>query len=253
MTVEGEVARLYERRQRWEVNREALLDEVIGSAPIEPQEDFAYLHLFARPVVPDEDFLDRAREEQQAGQFLSNLVSGATDAVTFLSRYEPDLSGNYNFERRADGWVTRQGLDEHGNPYHDPSMVLSMQVNLDGGGHLFCGGVAELYDNNLLIFEVLVAGLTTKFLAVMGRLYTAGAYLGPVDVGLAVTGIRGGISDVLRNRRGVRPYAFDKDDYRRTDRFLASALENDPRSAARSLVFPLIRATTRDSYDPFVD
>jgi hypothetical protein len=31
---EGEVARLYERRQRWEVDRDGLLDEAIESAPI---------------------------------------------------------------------------------------------------------------------------------------------------------------------------------------------------------------------------
>lgn len=63
---EGEVARLYERRQRWEVDRDAMLEQAIESAPIPPHEDFAYLHLVARPVVPDEDLFDRASEGQQA-------------------------------------------------------------------------------------------------------------------------------------------------------------------------------------------
>jgi hypothetical protein len=49
LLTEGEVARLYERRQRWEVDRDAMLDEAIFSAPIEPHEDFAYLHVVARP------------------------------------------------------------------------------------------------------------------------------------------------------------------------------------------------------------
>jgi predicted HTH transcriptional regulator len=44
---EGEVARLYERRQRWEVDRDAMLKEAIDSALIGLHEDFAYLHLVA--------------------------------------------------------------------------------------------------------------------------------------------------------------------------------------------------------------
>jgi hypothetical protein len=58
---EGEVARLYERRRRWEVDREALLKEAIDRTPLESREDFGYLHLVARPVVADEGTLDRAR------------------------------------------------------------------------------------------------------------------------------------------------------------------------------------------------
>jgi hypothetical protein len=38
-----------------------MLDKAINAAQIEPHEDFAYLHLVARPVVPDEDLLDKAR------------------------------------------------------------------------------------------------------------------------------------------------------------------------------------------------
>jgi predicted HTH transcriptional regulator len=56
---EGEVARLYERRRRWEMDRGAMLDEAIELAPIPPREGFAYLHLVARPVVPDEELYDK--------------------------------------------------------------------------------------------------------------------------------------------------------------------------------------------------
>jgi len=40
LLTEGEVARLYERRQRWEVDRAAMLDEAIESAPIPAHEGF---------------------------------------------------------------------------------------------------------------------------------------------------------------------------------------------------------------------
>ncbi len=70
-------------------------------------------------------------------------------------------------------------------------------------------------------------------------------------MGLAVTGLRGGISNVLNSRFGVDPTPYDKDQYRRTERLSASILSSDPRGAARKLVLPLLRAITRDGYDPF--
>lgn len=96
-----------------------------------------------------------------------------------------------------------------------------------------------------------MAGLTTKFLSVLGGLYAASDYFGPVDVGLAVTGLKGGISYALSQRIGIQPTPFDKEQYRRTERFSAATLVNDPRGAASRLVLPLTRAITRDSYDPF--
>ncbi len=133
----------------------------------------------------------------------------------------------------------------------DPSLVLDLEVGLDGRGRLFCGRAAEEYRDRLLVIDVLVAGLTARFLAVMGELYSAGGYLGLVDVGMAVTDLRGGISYVLSRRLGVDPTPFNKDSYRRTERLSAPMLSSDPRGAARKLVLPLSRAITRESYDPF--
>lgn len=87
----------------------------------------------------------------------------------------------------------------------------------------------------------------------MGGLYAAGGYLGPVDMGLAVTGLKGGVSYILHSRIGVDPTPYDKDQYRRSERLSASMVSSDPRGAARKLVLPLLRAITRESYDPFSD
>lgn len=249
---EGEVARLYERRQRWEVDRDAMLDGAIESAPIPPHEDFAYLHLVARPVVPDEDLYDRASEGQQAMQFLSGLISAASSAGAFSS-FSPDLYGGHNYERRADGWAASWGLGIEWKEREDPSSVLDLVVGLDGSGRMFCGRAAERRPDHFLIFEPLVAGLTAKFLAVMGGLYAAGGYSGPVDVGVAVTGLKGGVSYHLRGNPWVERTPYDRDEYRRTARLPASRLVGDPRGAARTLVLPLLRAVTLDSYDPFSD
>jgi hypothetical protein len=116
---------------------------------------------------------------------------------------------------------------------------------------MFCGRAAHRYQDRLLIFESLVAGLTAKFLAVMGGLYNAGGYLGPVDVGVAVTGLRGGVSYLLRDNPWIDRAPYNKDRYLRTERFPASQLVGDSSGAARTLVLPLLRATTLESYDPF--
>jgi hypothetical protein len=96
-----------------------------------------------------------------------------------------------------------------------------------------------------------VAGLTARFLTLLGGLYVAGSYFGPVDVGLAVTGLRGGISHWLSQQIAASPRPYDKERYRRTGRFSAIKLKDDPRGAARKLVLPLARALTNESYDPF--
>ena len=250
---EGEVARLYERRQRWETDREAMLNEAINAAPIEHHEDHAYLHLIARPVVPDEDLFDNARGEQHAVQFLDGLFTAAVSAEVFPDRYSPDLHGKNNYERRADGWAASQGLGIEWEERKDPNRVLDVEIGLNGSGRMFCGRAAATYRDRLLIIDVLVAGLTTRFLAVIGGLYAAGGYSGPVDVGLAVTGLRGGVSYVLNDDPWTDPTPYDKDQYRRTECLPASQLAGDSRGVARKLVLPLLRAITRERYDPFSD
>lgn len=255
------VARLYERRQQQaEVNRStppeislnAMLDDAVTSAPVEPNEDYAFLHLVARPVIPDEDLVKKARGEQRSEQFLNSLFSTAASAEVYSIPYSPDLLEANNFERLVEGWVTRQGLEDAlGRGGVDPGHVLEFEVGVDGGGYLFSGRAAEVYNGRLLIFENIVAGLTTRFLAVLGSLYAAGNYTGQVDVGLAVTGLKGGISYVLSQRLEVSPRPFDKEQYRRTERLSALMLTNDSRGAARKLVMPLVHAITRESYDPF--
>ena len=250
---EGEVARLYDRRQRWETDREAMLNEAINAAPIEHHEDHAYLHLIARPVVPDEDLFDNAKGGQHAVQFLDGLFTAAVSAEVFPDRYSPDLYGKNNYERRADGWAASQGLGIEWEERKDPNRVLDFEIGLDGSGRMFCGRAAATHRDRLLIIDVLVAGLTARFLAVIGGLYAAVGYSGPVDVGLDVTGLRGGVSYILNDDPWTDPTPYNKDQYRRTERLPASQLAGDSRGAARKLVLPLLRAITRERYDPFSD
>lgn len=250
---EGEVARLYDRRRRWEVDRDELLNEAISRAPLAPDEDYAYLHLVARPVVADEDLLDRAKGEQNPVNFLNELFRAALHPGLFPRSYSPDLAEGNTFQRGADGWRASRGLDENGTPEINSGRVLLMEIGLDGSARLFCGRAADRRVDRFLIIEDLVAGLTTRFMSILGALHAAGSYLGPVDAGISVTGLGGGVSAALRDyldlRHSLLPY--DRDEYRRTERFSTLRLKDDPQSAASALVTPLVRATTQERYDPF--
>jgi len=248
---EGEVARLYERRRRWEVDREALLAEAVNRAPLGPRPGSAYLHLVARPVVTDEDLLDRAAEGEGVQYFLTGLLVAARKPEAFPQSFVPDLFENIGFVRRSGGWALTQGLYDGGPGEERSEGALDFEIGLDGGGRLFCGRAAESYNGRLLIFEDLIAGLTTRFLSVLGGIYAASHYLGPVDAGVAVTGLRGGVSGSSPRDWTFTPQPFDRDEYHRTERFSSSVLGYDPRSAARKLVSPLVRATTQERYDPF--
>jgi hypothetical protein len=87
----------------------------------------------------------------------------------------------------------------------------------------------------------------------MGGLYAAGSYMGAVDVGVAVTGLRGSVSYILRDHISIERTPYNRDQYRRTERLPAFHLVGDPRGTASKMVLPLLRAVTRESYDPFSD
>jgi hypothetical protein len=182
---------------------------------------------------------------------MSDLISAASKNEVFPASFSPDLRGAYNHERRADGWAVSRGLGDEWKERNDPNRVLDLMVGLDGHVRLFCGRAAERRSGRLLIYDDLVAGLVARFLCVLGGLYSAAGYLGPVEVGLAVTGLKGGMSCAMSTRAFTDPTPYDKDQYRRTERFSASVLNDDPRGAARKLAMPLVQATTRETYDPF--
>jgi hypothetical protein len=74
--------------------------------------------------------------------------------------------------------------------------------------------------------------------------------MGAVDVGVAVSGIKGGVS-VERFGPGIvsweTPVPYDRDEYRRTRRVSAIGLADDPHTSAGLLVNPLIEARPRAS------
>ena len=108
----------------------------------------------------------------------------------------PDLARALSGWRRfgADSWSAGSEERERGDAAPAEG-VLRMIVDLDGTAHLF-GGRAEfsMDDGRLILSERYVAGNITRFLAILGSLYGRAGYFGPVDVGVAVTGLKDALS-----------------------------------------------------------
>ncbi len=258
---EGDVARLYQRRQRWEADQEAIIDHAVARSPLSPTEGYGFLYLGVRPVVPDEGLLDRAIErfgpdERRQRHPLSRFLAEACGPEVFpTGRMYLDMDAGMVWRRQAEGYRVSFGLEPGEQVV--PQRLLTFAVDDDGGGHLFHGRATATRDGTPFIFEDVAVGLTTRLLRLLGGVYEAAGYMGPLDVGLLVTGLRGGVSDWLVHRTSLgahfysTPALYDQDEYRRTRRFAALDLLRDPQQAARSLTERLYRTTTGERYDPF--
>jgi hypothetical protein len=251
---EGEVARLYERRQAWQVDREQVLRDVIAAAPIPPRKGAGYIHGFARPVVSDQSMLERAVStlggSRQMHQWLLNVVH----SIKLRGQYGPSLE-SASFWRRygADMWrLSTRGDEERSDP-GDTTGLVDLNLNIDGRGQLFCGRATDARmsaPGQQVIIEVVIAGNIEALFAVMGKLYEAAGYHGQVDVGVAVTGIEGALSE--RDSRSFHPApAYPVGTFARTDRVAARELLN-PDEVGYRLLRHLFEATTGiDGWNPF--
>lgn len=220
---EGEIAALYARRERWEVDREAHLAEIIALAPVSPGVGIGYLHAFARPVAPNQGLWERAEHGDRRA-----LFEALTDAAR-MSRpaigYKPALRTLANWQRRGgDAW-TLEG--DGGSRFYG----VRCDVNIDGRGYLFCG-------RNF-----------ASFLAIMGRFYREAGYQGHVDIGVAVTGIEGAVS-ASNPPEDPEGQEYRAAAYTRTERVAAGELV-EPEPIARRMLRHLVAATAGDSFDPF--
>jgi hypothetical protein len=255
---EGDVARLYERRQSWAVNREALLDDAISQAPYGPWRHLGYLHAFARPVAIDAALFDRATATVGSRDALQDVMSQAAAATRPNDGYSPSFKSYARWSRHgADSWrLSTAPANIDYSEASEAAYLVEADFQMDGQARLFVGRAAEREDkefmsNRLTIYESNIAGTLAGFLAALGTLYRTAGYFGQVDLGLAVTGIKGGVTSRASPSRYFDVDAYPTDDYRRTRRAAAAEL-SDSEAVASSLLQPLMDAATmRDGYDPF--
>lgn len=133
-----------------------------------------------------------------------------------------------------------------------PERLAEIVVNVDGRGRTFCGraAVPMRESGERVIFESLVAGTVAGFFAAMTELYVAAPYHGEIDIGVALTNLKGAVSIQGRDRFAfARP--FTADGFTRTARVSAAALA-DAEARTRDLLGRFFEASTGvDRFDPF--
>jgi hypothetical protein len=256
---EGDVARLYERRQGWEIDRLQVLDEAIEHAPAPPRDGQSYVHAYARPVMLEQGMYARAVERLGGSGQMHKRLLRCVHVAKLSGIYAPTLEQAHSWLRHsADLWrlSTRdEFLELSGLGVETPqelalyagwlTSLVHLNLYLDGYGRLFCGRASDtrLADSSTpLLIEVVIAGNVEAFFTVMAMLYEAAGYHGTVDIGVAVTGIKGARSE--RANRGFgsgSPYPIDR--FTRTDRIAAGQLK-DADLVAQGLLHDLFDATT---------
>ena len=85
----------------------------------------------------------------------------------------------------------------------------------------------------------------------LARHYERAKYIGMVDIGLVITGLRGSVvyTDNFRLQYTRSPY--DRDSYKKTGRFSALQMLDDPKNPSKYLVVPFINAISQGWIDPF--
>jgi hypothetical protein len=261
---EAEVARLYERRRSWEVNRGGRLAEVVQTTPFPIEAGAGYVYAFAQPVPPDRELWEQAVQTAGGEPGLQDQLAQAAKQPGPPARWDATFKQLPHWHQQgADAWR----LSNSSNREPDANFtkyLADITVNIDGRGVLFSGGAGQTIarnpsfpdDSQLIIFEAAIAGNLAAFLSFMGALFKAAGYLGPVDAGVYITGLNGGISAAVVSRRQVVFFddmpTYNAAIYTRTER-LASAAELDaPEAVALRLLRRLLDTTTQQpGYNPF--
>jgi Schlafen, AlbA_2 len=249
---ESEVATLYARRERWEVDRERLIREELARSP-EADPKLGYIVAFARPVAPDDSMVERVSSGSQ--EILRVLVEGSRTWGDIRPDrysgpgYDPDLRRAVRVWRRGSaGWTISTSFEQD----NEPRSAAQIDLDFDGTGHFFCGRIADTMEpqGTKVLFETILAGNLASFFAAMGAFYEAAGYVGQVDVGVAVTGIEGALPWGLHmwgdgGFSGPTPH--------RTARVSAAQLRDAPRSVTLSLIQRLLDVTRETGWSPFAD
>lgn len=256
---EGEVARLYERRERAAVDLEGRLDALVARSTLRRDDDHAALYFFVAPALGDDGLLERVRVatavpgREQYPAILSHHLERARSAAPGRA-YAPNTDDLAGWHLTSRGFCVTSALDRRPDlSATDPDSALRIEITYGGEVTIECGRAAygSRDGGSLYIFEQLITGLTVQGLALAGALYDAANYMGAVDTGLAVEGLRGGVS-MERFGPGIhairRPVAYDQDRYRRVARQSGIGLLGNPRQAAEPLVVPLLRTTIGDGH-----
>jgi len=251
---EEEIARLYERRGNQRADRDELLRECIAQSPFGWLSDVhGFLQAFVQPVPLDDHLWVKAIEARGGEEPLLKELRDAVASAANPARWGGGSIGSAaNWTRRgADVWsldTTSMVRDDS-----NPTSIARADLRMDGTGYLFYGGAADMRDSKLVVYETGIALNLAQFLGVAGALYVAGGLYGPVDVGMAVTGISGAISSHTLGERRFAGSPYGEDRATRTERSDTRELCERPSEVAQALLGRFFSATYGRDLDPLAE
>jgi hypothetical protein len=246
---EREVARLYERRQSWAVDRERVLADVIANAPFSPREGLGYIHAFTRPVVADPGMLEQAFAALGDHRDVHQALLNAVHSTALRGDYSPSLEHANHFERRgADEWRFSNAGEQY-DDFDKPGVVQAAVFP-----HMKPGRarsvVLRTRDRHPPQRRDAVHHPSGDRRQRRGVLRRHGAHLqsrplhGHVDVGVALTGIQGAHSERRGRMFGLRDFQHSSEAFTRSARVAAVELA-EPSVVAHSPLAQLLRGDQR--------
>lgn len=237
---EGEVARLYERRQKQEVDREALLDEEIKRKGISSEPDTIHLYAIVRPLFHDQGLLGRiAKSNQEMTHILNDMVDSSR-VPNGPHRSSNDFSVSSSWKQQVEGLSAELG----------PNDSFKLEVDFDGTIHLFLGEGAYINSDAKIFRARPVAMYIASLLRFSSKVYSKTQYIGMVDICIALNGLKD--STIFPTQLG-KTILYERNDYRKTTRISALSIERDYLDTAKLVFTPLMNAMTQGQFNPFSD
>lgn len=249
---QSEVERLYQRRLQWEQDREALVIELIEAAPLKPHDTFGFLHVVVKPLFSDHLLLERVlgKTAEERRDTLREIYAQVNTREGFgQANHYPGV-----VRPTSDGLIAYLKAPPTSEKLV-PESVLNIELFYDGSARLFYGGAAEHFEQyqGPIIFEFRIVDVLLRLLDLLAELYRRANNFGPIDLGLAVTGIQNGLSHACKadqwNRISLPRYRYR--DYRMTTRTLGLEIQQRVEPTAKRMLDRFLQATTQGEYRPF--
>lgn len=254
---EGEVERLYERRNTWAIDREDLLNEVIDATPFELEIGDGFLYAYVRPVVTDDRILERVFDQVGGRQEMHQWLVRKTSDTELEGKFRPTLAEAHAFDRHGARFWRLSSVDAKSRLKgdRDPAAVIDLDLGFDGSARLFSGRATVHLGSGEpdvgVIMESIVAGSLESLFKVASGIYQEASYRGPVDVGVALMGIEGATSYAANQKWPSVSKPYPDFAFRNTTRIDVAELESG-RNLVESLLRRFFDATTGwDGWSPF--
>jgi hypothetical protein len=250
LLTEGEVARLYERRERLSVDRDRLLSKARADAPFEFELDGTVgpMAVVVRSVTSSAQLLKTAAGELDVGMFIQRTL---LPVGRFVDPY-PDqgstgLDGAHVTTRRGAG-VWRQSAERDLTHHYQAVFDLSAAGQLT---YWHSPTVNSSSRRELpMVLERSVTRAVQQALGTMGWLYDRAGYRGVVDVGVVLWDVEHACGASTHNAWEPGP-EYGAPEYRQHDRVTAGDLLDRCRQVSAHLVAPLCDVISLQGYDPF--